>query len=224
MRKSLLTTIAAAALIAGGGLAIAQTSAGGATGASQGSSQGSSQRSTGMGQTQNPSGTMQGPAEGRSGAIEQKEQRSGQPGAMKPEGQGRTGSEHMQGSTERRSGGVEQKEERQPGAMQPGSQGRMGTEQSKRGTFEQRSVTNLSSEQRTKLHQTIMSGNIHRADNVNLSLAVGTVVPQTVRVYNVPESIVVILPQYRGFKYIVVQSELIIVDPSSLEIVAILPV
>jgi hypothetical protein len=136
----------------------------------------------------------------------------------------RTGSEHMQGSTERRSGAMERREQRQPGARQPESQGRVGSEQSKGGTTEQRSVTNLSSEQRTRLHQVIATGNIHRADNVNFSLAVGTVVPQTVRVYDAPETIVEILPQCRGFKYIVVQSELIIVDPNSLEIVAILPV
>jgi hypothetical protein len=119
---------------------------------------------------------------------------------------------------------MEQREQRRSGAMQPESQGRVGSEQSKGGTTEQRSVTNLSSEQGTRLHQVITTGNIHRADNVDFSLAVGTVVPRTVRVYDAPETIVEILPQYRGFKYIVVQSELIIVDPNSLEIVAILPV
>jgi len=41
--------------------------------------------------------------------------------------------------------------------------------------------------------------------------------------YDVPETIVDILPQYRGFEYIVVRDKLVIVDPDTLEIVAILP-
>jgi hypothetical protein len=48
-------------------------------------------------------------------------------------------------------------------------------------------------------------------------------VPDTVTFYDVPETIVDILPQYRGFEYIVVRDELVVVDPDTLEIVAVLP-
>jgi hypothetical protein len=48
-------------------------------------------------------------------------------------------------------------------------------------------------------------------------------VPDTVTFYDVPETIVDILPQYRGFEYIVVRDVLVIVDPDTLEIVAVLP-
>jgi hypothetical protein len=73
MRKSLLATIAGAALIAGGGLAAAQESMEGAPGGANGA-QGSPEHELG--------GALQGPAQGRSGAVEEKERRSGQSGAM----------------------------------------------------------------------------------------------------------------------------------------------
>jgi hypothetical protein len=49
-------------------------------------------------------------------------------------------------------------------------------------------------------------------------------VPDTVTFFDVPETIVEIVPQYRGFRYIVVEDELVIIDPETLEIVAVLPV
>ena len=47
--------------------------------------------------------------------------------------------------------------------------------------------------------------------------------PDTVTFYDLPETIVDIVPEYRGFDYIVVRDELVIIDPDTLEIVAILP-
>jgi uncharacterized protein DUF1236 len=49
-------------------------------------------------------------------------------------------------------------------------------------------------------------------------------IPDRIEVYTLPETIVDIVPQYRGFRYIVAENELIIVDPDTLEIVAVLPV
>lgn len=48
--------------------------------------------------------------------------------------------------------------------------------------------------------------------------------PNTVRLYDVPATIVDILPQYSGFEYVVVRDELVIIDPETLVIVAVLPV
>jgi hypothetical protein len=91
---------------------------------------------------------------------------------------------------------------------------------------EQRSVArvDLSSNQRTELHQVITGGAVNRVTRANFRLAVGTRIPSTVRIYDVPQTIVNIVPEYRGFRYIVVGYELIIIDPYTLEIVAIVPV
>jgi hypothetical protein len=227
MRKTVLTTIAGAALIAGSGLAAAQqrieSSPGGANGA-----QGSSQREPGGAAHERQPGAIQGPAQGRStangeqgrrsgessemqgrtqkrsGAVEEKERRSGQSGAMR-------------GPAPERSGGVEEKEHRsgQSGAVQGPAQERSG-----------RSVGSptLSSDQTTRLHEIIAGGNLQRVNHADFALSVGTRVPNTVTLYAVPATIVDILPQYRGFEYVVVRDELVIVDPETLEVVAVLPI
>jgi hypothetical protein len=38
-----------------------------------------------------------------------------------------------------------------------------------------------------------------------------------------PAEVVTIVPEYRGFNYVVVGDQLLIIDPNTLEIVAILP-
>jgi len=179
---------------------------------------------------------MQGPAQEGSGAVEQKRPRSGHPGAMQSPDQGRSGaveqkrprSGHpgaMQSPDQGRSGAVEDKRPRsgQSGVTQGPAKERSSTEQSRGGVTEQRSVsTTLSQDQRTRLHETITSGDIRHVDHVDFSLSVGIRVPNTVTFYDVPETIVYIVPQYRGFKYIVVGHKLVIIDPDTLEIVAVL--
>ncbi len=71
----------------------------------------------------------------------------------------------------------------------------------------------LTSEQRTKIRQTVLAGgNVPRVNNVNFSLSVGTAVPSSVHVVAVPETLIEIHPQWRGFFYFVVRDEIIIVD------------
>jgi hypothetical protein len=82
----------------------------------------------------------------------------------------------------------------------------------------------LTTEQRTKIRQTVLAGgNVPRAANVKFSVSVGTVVPTSVHVVEVPSVIVEIHPQWRGFWYFVVGDEIIIVDRNH-KIVAILVV
>jgi hypothetical protein len=83
--------------------------------------------------------------------------------------------------------------------------------------------TTLSPDQKTRLHGIITDGNIRRIDEADFPLSVGTRVPDTVEVYDVPDTLVDIVPEYRGFDYIVVRDELLIIDPDTLEIVAVLP-
>jgi hypothetical protein len=71
----------------------------------------------------------------------------------------------------------------------------------------------LTTEQRTRVRQTVLAGsNVPRADNVNFSLSVGTAVPTSVRVVEVPSTLIEIHPEWRGHMYFVVGDEIIIVD------------
>jgi peptidoglycan hydrolase-like protein with peptidoglycan-binding domain len=81
----------------------------------------------------------------------------------------------------------------------------------------------LSSEQQTRIRETILSrGNAPRVDNVSFALSVGTMVPRDVRVVAVPEELIAINPQWRDDEYFVVRDEIIIVDRGH-RIVALLP-
>ena len=62
-----------------------------------------------------------------------------------------------------------------------------------------------------------------KVTNVNFSVRVGTVVPRTVHLVEVPTVLVEVYPQYRGRKYFVYQDEIIIVD-DDMRIVAVLTV
>ena len=81
----------------------------------------------------------------------------------------------------------------------------------------------LTSEQRTRIQQTVLAGNnVPRVNTVNFALNVGVAVPTRVRVVEVPPTLIEIYPQWRGHQYFVVHDDIVIVDRSR-KIVATLP-
>jgi hypothetical protein len=80
----------------------------------------------------------------------------------------------------------------------------------------------LSTEQHAKIRDTLRSGKAERLTNVQFSTTVGTVIPGTVHRYDLPVSVLEYAPQYRGYDYILVGDEILIVDPRTLTIVAVL--
>jgi pentapeptide MXKDX repeat protein len=83
---------------------------------------------------------------------------------------------------------------------------------------------NLTTEQRTTIRQTVLTSSAPRATNINFAINVGTVVPSTVRVVEVPDTIIRINPRWKGYRYFVYNDEIIIVEPRTLKIVAVLDV
>jgi hypothetical protein len=81
----------------------------------------------------------------------------------------------------------------------------------------------LSSEQRTKIHVTLANQRAERITNANFTIRVGARVPRTVRFYPLPVEIVEIVPEYQGYDYVLVGDEILIIDPETLEIVAVMP-
>jgi hypothetical protein len=63
----------------------------------------------------------------------------------------------------------------------------------------------------------------HRVERVGFPIFVGASVPSDYAFYDVPEDVVEYVPEYQGYKYIVVGDELLIIDPDTWEIVAIIP-
>jgi hypothetical protein len=71
----------------------------------------------------------------------------------------------------------------------------------------------LTTEQRSKIRQTVLvGGNAPRVSRADFPVAVGTVVPTSVRIVEVPEVIVEVYPEWRGHMYFVVEDQIIIVD------------
>ncbi|MBI3705709.1 MAG: DUF1236 domain-containing protein [Rhizobiales bacterium] len=99
-------------------------------------------------------------------------------------------------------------------------------------TTEQRGTTGqgaagaakLSTEQRTKITTVIKQQNMQRVEpsKLNISIRVGARVPTSVRFYPLPVEVVAIYPEWRGYDYILVGDEILVIDPRTHEIVAIL--
>jgi Protein of unknown function (DUF1236) len=83
----------------------------------------------------------------------------------------------------------------------------------------------FTSEQRTKIRETVFKErNAPRVSKVDFSLNVGTVVPRTVHIVEVPEVIVTVHPEWRGYRYFIVNDEIVVVEPDTLKIVAVIDV
>jgi hypothetical protein len=85
-----------------------------------------------------------------------------------------------------------------------------------------RGAANLSTEQRTKI-RTVIKEKVHARPltNVNFSISVGTRVPHTVHFYPLPVEVVEIYPEWRGYSFILVGDEIVIIEPATYEIVAV---
>ncbi len=82
----------------------------------------------------------------------------------------------------------------------------------------------LNATQQRQLSTSLRSANITPVTNVNFSLTVGTAVPADVRLTPVTTQIVAVLPQYRGYSFFATREEIVIVEPTSKQIVALVPV
>jgi hypothetical protein len=80
----------------------------------------------------------------------------------------------------------------------------------------------LSGEQRTKITTVIRGQHIAPVTNVNFSISVGTRVPRDVRFNPLPEEVVTIYPEWRGYEFILVNDQIVVVDPRTFEIVAVI--
>ena len=80
---------------------------------------------------------------------------------------------------------------------------------------------NLSTEQRTKINTIIRQNKVEPA-HLNVSVRVGTRVPESVRFYPLPAEVFVVYPEWRGYDYILVGDQILVINPRTHEIVAIL--
>jgi hypothetical protein len=82
----------------------------------------------------------------------------------------------------------------------------------------------LSTEQRTRITTVIRDQHVAPVGDVNFSIAVGTRIPRDVTFHPLPTEIVTIYPDWRGYEFILVNNQIVVVNPQTFEIVAILDV
>ena len=100
--------------------------------------------------------------------------------------------------------------------------GTSGTEQNRTTTGQGAAGSaKLTTEQRTKISSVIKSQKVESV-RLNVSVSVGTRIPADVRLHSLPQEVIVIYPEWRGYDYILVGDQIVIVNPRTHEIVAII--
>lgn len=241
MRKnSLLITVAAASLMAGATLVSAQapsgrdsSGAGGSSGSqtqSQGSPSGSGSSSQG-GQMQKSPSSSEKSQPGTTGQSSPSEHQGGQSGqTQQRQGSGERGQQGTSGQaspSERQGGQSGQTQQRQGTGSetqrQQSGQSGTSTQQSQSAPGGGAASANITTEQRTRIRQTVMStSNAPRVSKVDFSVSVGTAVPRTVHLVPVPTTIVEIQPAWRGYMYFIVGEQIVIVEPDTHKIIAVI--
>ena len=106
----------------------------------------------------------------------------------------------------------------QTGQTQPGQAGQTTTTTGQAGAGGK-----LSSEQRTKITSVIRNERVESVNNVDFNISVGTRVPrERVHLYPLPQEVVTIYPEWRGYEFIRVRNQIVVVNPQTLEIVEVI--
>lgn len=226
MKSKLLISVASAALIGVGGIAFAQApspqSQGGASSAPPAAQSGGSM---GVGTMQReesaPAGKM-APREGASGQRAQEQPGSGMKGA-----QDKAASDNMKSNKNAaesdskmapNKAASEKSMDNNKAASDTKTESKSGTTTGQAGAGGKQ----LTSEQRTSIHTSITKMNVRPVTKVNFSISVGTRVPRGVEFHPLPVEVINIYPDWRGYEFILVNDQIVVVNPRTLEIVAVL--
>ncbi len=254
MTNRFLMSVAAAALIAGTGFANAQgtgTSRDPSAGSSvqQNAPSDQTKPSPGMKATQSDEKAAQpGGAKSQRAQDDMKAGAKGEKSAQDNNVKGEKSKSMSSEMNDKSKAGKDMKAEGREGRMnaeqkgaadsksqttQTGQTGQTGqTTQSQTGPSSQPQTTTgqvgasakLSTEQRTKITSVIREQRVAPATNVNFSISIGTRVPRTVSFHPLPREVVTIYPQWRGYEYFLVNNQIIVVNPRTLEIVDVIDV
>ena len=77
-------------------------------------------------------------------------------------------------------------------------------------------------EKQTQIVSAIKQEKVEETTNVNFNISIGTAVPSTVRFYPLPNRIVEIYPEWRGYDFIIVRGRYVILRPRTHEIIYII--
>ena len=103
--------------------------------------------------------------------------------------------------------------------------GARGNEAAGRGRGESNRFASISREQRTRIHGILVRDaaihRYHRAE-VEFPVQVGTRIPNTIEFYDPPAQVIQIDPVFQGYKIVVLDDVILVVDPATREIVDVI--
>jgi Protein of unknown function (DUF1236) len=228
MRTRLLLSVATAALIAGAGLASAQTMSPGreAPSPAPAAQQNAPAEKTAPMNAPKGGAEIKAPdAGGKTGQADEKSRKDGKDQRAQDKVDPKAGSTAQKDKADPKAGSAAQKDK--PADAKPSAAGQDAkpgdAKPSTAGQGAAGAPANLSTEQRTTIRTVIKKQNVQPVTNVNFTISVGTKVPRTgVRFYPVPVELVQIYPSWRGYDYFLVGDQIIVVNPRTHEIVAVL--
>jgi hypothetical protein len=183
----------------------------GRQGERRGQAQGEKRDSKTTGQAQDQ-GQKRDPSQSKSDQSQPKTNAQGQ--SKQQQTQERKG-ESREGAQDQRREGQNERREGQGERREGQSERREGQGERREGARQEsgRSSVSFTTEQRTKIRETVLRGsNAPRVSKVDFDVRVGTVVPSSVHVVTVPDVIVEVHPEWRGFYYFVYNDEIVILD------------
>jgi hypothetical protein len=85
-----------------------------------------------------------------------------------------------------------------------------------------REYVELSPAQRTIIYRSATRGHVRAAPPADVQVRLGARVPRSVRLYDMPTTIVEEVPTLRRYRYMVVNDEVVLVDPATSEVVEVI--
>jgi hypothetical protein len=101
----------------------------------------------------------------------------------------------------------------------PGAAAQKGSAQKGSESF---AAVPMSPEQHVRFRDNMKGEKAERLTGVPFSISIGDEVPRSVHYYRLPARVVEYVPQYRGFDYILVGDDILILDPHTHRIVAVI--
>lgn len=82
----------------------------------------------------------------------------------------------------------------------------------------------ISPEQENRIRDSVKNAKVDHVAKLAIPLTVGAEVPRNLHFYPFPKEVAEIAPEYSGYFYVVAAEKIVVIDPLSYRIVAILPV
>lgn len=225
MNMRLISSLSAIALITTAGVALAQDKGGG-----KGPTPGPIQMAPGNAGAAEHS--MRGPSSDKGRASEQrslkgtetspaKEKSSQRAQSDKDRSRGAT-SEKTENNAAKDNRAAKESKERSSSGAASGEEGRTNTTTEGRNESVAKDHVSISREQRSRVQTAFKSHSGSAKTDVHVEARAGVAIPRSVTLIAIPEDVVVIVPEWRHYKYVLIGDEICIVDPDTYEIVDVI--